>query len=308
LGLISDGATVSAINPTSGEQIGISTTSKGFACLTIGAYKGPFILKLSGASGGTYYDAGLGGPVSMDSAESLLALVPTDATNGTKTGSSFGINTFTHMAAAFAGVTPNQLKITGNTTTINDAMYDAIARTRLALGLPVDVTKTSLTNNLNSLIAQEVTSASIKTIDISKPGGYMGLLLAELASASANNSIRNLLVLSKSLAKEVANYVAAANKSTAAADFLKTSDVVEIRRALATVGSGASKYKNSCYSISSSDDAVFTSNFTLAEKSLNANPSSAQLSEAIIVEKVALTNQNNGLVYSFASTKASGCQ
>jgi hypothetical protein len=244
----------------------------------------------------------------MDSGESLLALVPTDATNGTKTGSSFGINTFTHMAAAFAGVTPGNLSITGETKAINDAMYGAIARTRLALGLPVDVTKTSLTNNLNSLIAQEVTSASIKTIDISKPGGYMGLFLAELASASASNSSRNLLALSKSLATEATKYVDAANKSTAATKFLESSDVVEIRKALATVGSGASKYKNSCYSIASSDDTVFTSNFTLAEKSLNANPSSAQLSEAIVVDTVALTNQNNALVYSFASTKASGCQ
>jgi len=241
----------------------------------------------------------------------LLALVPTDATNGTKTGSSFGINTFTHMAAAFAGVTTNQLLIAGDTKAITDAMYGAIARTRLVLGLPVDLNKTSLTNNLNSLIAQEVTSASIKTIDISKPGGYMGLFLAELASASTSNSSRNLLAVSKSLALVAQNYVAAttvANKSVVATNFLKSADVVEIRKALAAVGSGVSKYKNSCYSLSSSDETLMNTSFTSAEKSLNADPSTAQLSEAIVVDKLALTNQNNGLVYSFASTKASGCQ
>ena len=137
----------------------------------------------------------------------------------------------------------------------------------------------------------------------------MGLFLAELAWESAKKR-RNLLALSKSLALEVANYVAAAagDKSTVATNFIKSSDVVEIRRALAAVGSGASKYKNNCYSIPSSDETLITTNFTLAEKSLNANPSSAQLSEAIVVDTVALINQNNALVYSFASTKASGCQ
>lgn len=302
IGYIGSGAAVQAIDPATGLPIASGAISSGYVDLDLGKHTGPFILKMTGGSGTTYFDPGLNGEVPFTASDALLALVPGNADSGTAKGSSFGISTLTHMAAGFANVNPSSpVMAESNSVSVATQMQRAIALTRLAMGFPSDSAKLRSIHNFNPLLPPEVITSAKPTIDVSKPGGFLGVFLAELASNSRSGSGRSALDVAKSL------YTAAADVANTKDTFASTNDSIEIGKALNAVSSGLSVFANSCYALGSSDLNYMKLAFSAAVSARTLAPSDGQKALAQTVSNLALADQNQALYYPFDYTKQAGC-
>jgi hypothetical protein len=89
------------------------------------------------------------------------------------------------MAAAFAGVDPSNgsLPTLGDGETYQQVMLRAYARVRQALGL-LKQSESTVARALNPLRAPRLISSTVSNLDVSLPGAYMGVYLAELAAAA----------------------------------------------------------------------------------------------------------------------------
>jgi len=278
LGQFSAGALVSAYNATSGQLIDGatgSTDSNGKASLNLGSYSGPFIIKVTGATGVTYYDAGRGGSVPFESGSSLITMVP--ATEMVSSGTSIGVTPLTHMAAGFALSNLNNLKIDPSTQgqTVSDVMLDAYAKARLLMGL-LTPTNASLNLLLNPLLAPEVLASSSGTINLGKEGGYWGVFFAELANAAATDPVfsRTLLEISTSLHNNVRSLKAGTITSAA---FIDLKEFIQIQIATQAMKSGSSVFINRCITIDQTISSAANSLFGTATTQYKLAPSSTEV-------------------------------
>ena len=309
LGAFGEGAKVSVIDPTTGTELAFkNTNTSGVAVVDIGNYSGPMVLRVTGASGVKFYDEGLGGNVDFGSTKTMLAIVPADSLTS---GSSYGITPFTHLAAVFAGLSANTLKITIPTGgTESDVMTNALARTRLLLGLRSDTSKLRNIHTLNLLVAPSVLSSTNASagIDLSTPGGYMGYLLAELARASRASTSTSAIDFAERLAtaglklKTAIDGGQASAITTAVEEFKSSTELANIKQATTQVGAGNNKYIKSCITVNASDAAYLKTVFTQASDAVNLNPSAAQLAEMEINVQSAVLQQSMGNTYSLAKT------
>jgi hypothetical protein len=275
LGKFSAGAVVSAYNATSGlliEGATGTTDSTGTASLNLGSYSGSFIVKVTGATGVTYYDPGLAGSMPFESEATLIAMVP--ATELVSSGTSIGVTPLTHMAAGFALNSLDNLKIepSSQDQTVNDVMLDAYAKTRLLMGL-LTPTNASLNLLLNPLLAPEVLASSSGRINLGKEGGYWGVFFAELANAAANDpdSQRSLREISTSLFNNVRSFKAG---SLTADAFVDLKDFIQVQKATQAMKTGTSAFINRCTTIDQSISTAANSLFGSAKTQYKLAPTS----------------------------------
>ena len=278
LGKFSAGALVSAYNATSGlliEGATGSTDINGKASLNLGSYSGSFIVKVTGATGVTYYDPGLAGSIPFESDSTLIAMVP--ATELVSNGATIGVTPLTHMAAGFAVSSLDNLKIepSSQDQTVSDVMLDAYAKTRLLMGL-LTPTNASLNLMLNPLLAPEILATSSGKINLGKEGGYWGTFFAELAYAAANDpdTQRSLLGISTSLYNNVRSLKAATLTSDG---FVDLKDFIQIQQATQAMKSGTSSFINRCITIDQAISTAANSLFGSAKTQYKLAPSSTVL-------------------------------
>lgn len=309
LGAFGEGAKVSVIDPTTGTELAFkNTNASGVAVIDIGNYSGPMVLRVTGATGVKFYDEGLNGDVDFGSNRAMLAVVPADSLTA---GSSYGITPFTHLAAVFAGLSTNSLKVSKPSGgTESDTMASALARTRLLLGLRSDTTKLRNIHTLNLLVAPTVLSSTNAStgIDLSTPGGYMGYFLAEVARASRASTSTSAIDFAERLAAAGLKLKTAIDGGQASAitaaveEFKGSAELANIKQATAQIGAGNNKYIKTCIAVNASDAAYLKNLFTQASDAVNLNPSAAQLAEMEINIQSAVLQQSMGNTYSLAKT------
>jgi len=201
LGAFSSGAVVTAINPENGQDlVTAQTNAQGEARLELLNFQSPFVLRVRGASGVIYFNEADGDSAPFGSGESLFALVPAPPDRAVANGVRIGVTPLTHMAAAFAGVDPSNgsLPTLGDGETYQQVMLRAYARVRQALGL-LKQSESTVARALNPLRAPRLISSTVSNLDVSLPGAYMGVYLAELAAAAQRVNEVNPLDFAKTM-------------------------------------------------------------------------------------------------------------
>jgi hypothetical protein len=128
------------------------------------------VVKVSLAAGASYFNEKTGANVTITAANpiSLLSVVPAVAS-----GQAVGVTPITNMAAKLAGLTADAVGTGTLATTVTaDAIYSAVAKTNLALGLP------AVTNILAAPVAA--------TLAAPKPTETLGNILAVMAKNTAS--------------------------------------------------------------------------------------------------------------------------
>ena len=167
------GGTVTVYSST-GVLLGTATTSAtdGKASVSLANYTAgsPVVVKVSLAAGASYFNEKTGANVTITAANpvSMLSVMP-----AVTTGQAVGVTPITNMAAKLAGLTAAAVGAGTLATTVTaDAIYTAVAKTNLALGLPAS------TNILAAPVAATVTAP--------KPTETMGNILAVMAKNTAS--------------------------------------------------------------------------------------------------------------------------
>ena len=162
------GGTVNVYSST-GTLLGTATTSNtdGKANVSLSNYTPgtPIIVKVSLGAGASYFNEKTGINVNVTAANpiSLLSVLP-----DVGIGQTVGVTPITNMAAKLAGLTPNAVGSGTLATTVTaDAIYTAVAKTNLVLGLPAS------TNILAAPVAATVTAPN--------PTEPLGQILAVMA-------------------------------------------------------------------------------------------------------------------------------
>ena len=186
------GATVFVYNAT-GTLLGTGTTgSDGKANLSLTGYTAgqPIIIKTVLGVGSFYFNEKTGAnttPVTAtETPVTLMAVVPAVAT-----GQAVGVTPLTNMAAAFVGVTATTT--TPTKTVTSAAVYEAVAKTNLALGLPAttNITEAPIAATASNWdkVAGVITGSSTAT------GAVTGKILAEMAKASTSTPAAQAVAL-----------------------------------------------------------------------------------------------------------------
>jgi hypothetical protein len=167
------GGTVNVYSNT-GTLLGTATTgaADGKASVSLSNYTvgSPVVVKVSLAAGASYFNEKTGANVTITAANpiSLLSVVPAVAS-----GQAVGVTPITNMAAKLAGLTADAVGTGTLATTVTaDAIYSAVAKTNLALGLPAS------TNILAAPVAA--------TLAAPKPTETLGNILAVMAKNTAS--------------------------------------------------------------------------------------------------------------------------
>ncbi len=162
------GGTVSVYNST-GTLLGSATTSNtdGKATVNMANYTdgSPVIVKVTLSAGASYFNEKTGTNTTVTAANpvSLLSVLPAVAA-----GQAVGVTPITSMAAKLAGLNADTVGATALTTPVSaDAIYSAVAKTNLALGLPATT---------NILAAPVAATAAAPT-----PSETLGKVLASMA-------------------------------------------------------------------------------------------------------------------------------
>ena len=157
---------------STGTLLGTATTSNtdGMASVSLSNYTDgtPIIVKVSLGAGASYFNEKTGINVNVTAANpiSLLSVLPEVGIG--KTVQTVGVTPITNMAAKMAGLTANAVGSGTLATAITaDAIYTAVAKTNLVLGLPAS------TNILAAPVAATVTSPN--------PTEPLGQILAVMA-------------------------------------------------------------------------------------------------------------------------------
>jgi hypothetical protein len=149
------GGTVNVYSNT-GTLLGTATTSNtdGKASVSLSSYTAgtPVIVKVSLGAGSSYFDEKKGINVNVTAANTISLLSVLPEVNIGKTAQTVGVTPITNMAAKMAGLTANAVGSGTLAATITaDAIYTAVAKTNLVLGLPAS------TNILAAPVAATVT-------------------------------------------------------------------------------------------------------------------------------------------------------
>jgi len=179
LGAFGAGATVAFIKPD-GTAIGSALTgANGAAIVDMGTYTGPFISKVTGGPGVTFYNEKTLGRDAFGATDTLLAIVPAVPTGASP---SLGVTALTNAAAAVLVADPASPKIAGtDAATIKSQIAVANATVAVAAGLPAGVDMLSAPQALSSP-TDKITSTSPAAV-------AYGAYLAALAQAAPTSSI-----------------------------------------------------------------------------------------------------------------------
>lgn len=316
LGRVSGKVTVEAFNPLTGALITGATAlvdaSTGSASLELGGYSGSLVLKVTLDKTAKYYDEGVSKDALVGNEFVLLGLVPASSI---KNNTEFSVSMLTHAAAAFAGVRADNLKMSGaDNASIQTGMLEALARTRLILGLrSIPTSETEARFALNPLTSTDPLSLTTAAagVDTSKAGGYLSLLLAELAKeAAAESQLANpsALGLAQVIHASVSNLVAAQYSSAAAKTFQDSVGNLVLSRALENVGGGSSKFLSKCKLISSALTKNINARFKTPTDRMTAAPSASDLAKVVEELQFSVGLQNKGFTPSaFDSQQLSTC-
>jgi len=321
LGAFSAGATVEIYNATTGVLIGNPTTtgSDGTATIDLGAFTDPFVIKVYGAATGvTYYDENNQTTAPLLANDVLLAMVPASA--AVSTSARIGVTPLTHMAAAFAGLSANNLQVIPTAGTVASTMLNAYARVRYAMGLGLQ-SDNAAKRYLNPLLAPAPLSAStIATgVDLSRAGGYYGLFLAELAKNGAlSTSQFSPMGFANRLAAEAETMRAptgdgrTAYDDTARDDFQASEASTVLNQTTvsvaATNGSGAptSTFANRCIAIPTASRLAINGALTNANGAFKLQPTDGELSQLAAELNSEITTQLSGAPVNMTGTRLTG--
>ena len=173
LGAFGAGANVAFIKPD-GSVIGTAATgATGAAVVDMGTYVGPFISKVTGGPGVTFYNEKTLGRDPFGATDTLMAIVPAVPTG---TSPSLGVTALTNAAAAVLIADPANPKIAGtDLATIKSQIAVANATVAVAAGLPAGV---------DMLSAPQALSSPTDKISSTSPAAVAyGAYLAALAQA-----------------------------------------------------------------------------------------------------------------------------
>ena len=316
LGRVSGKVTVEAYNPQTGALISGGTAlvdaNTGAAALELGGYSGSVVLKVTLDATAKYYDEGKAADATVGNEFVLLGMVPASSI---KNNTEFSVSILTHTAAAFAGLRSDNLKITAaDADAVQTAMLEALARTRLMLGLRyIPSSETEARFALNPLTATDPlsTSTAAAGVDTSKAGGYLSLLLAELAKeAGAETQLANpsALGLAQVMHASVANLVAAQYSAAAAKTFQDSVGNLVLSRALDNVGGGKSTFLSKCKLISSALTKSINARFKSPTDRMTAAPSAGDLAGMVEELQFSIGLQNKGFTPSaFDAQQLSTC-
>lgn len=316
LGRVSGKVSVEAYNPQTGSLISGATAlvsaTTGAAAIELGGYTGSLVLKVTFDKDAKYYDEGKAADVPVGSEFVLLGMIPASSI---KNNTEYSVSILTHAAAAFAGLRSDNLKVTATSAGgIEAAMYEALARTRLMLGLrSIPSTETEARFALNPLTATDPLSSTTAAagIDTSQSGGYLSLMLAELAKeAGSESQLPNpsILGLGQVLHTSVSNLVAQKYSADSAKTFQDSVGNLVLSRALNAVGSGNSKFLSKCKLISSALTSSINARFKSPTDRMTAVPSDGDLANVVADLQFAIGLQNKGLTpLAFDSQQLSTC-
>jgi len=183
LGAFGAGANVAFIRPDGSQIAAAQTTTTGAAVLDMGAYTGPFISRVTGGPGVTFYNEKTLGRDSFGANETLLAIVPAvPKASSTGEAPSLGVTALTNAAASVLITNPASPSISGSVLeTIASQISVANATVAVAAGLPAGV---------DMLSAPRALSSSTDKISSTNPAAVAyGAYLAALAQAAPTASI-----------------------------------------------------------------------------------------------------------------------
>jgi hypothetical protein len=173
LGAFGAGANVAFIRPDGTAIASALTAANGAAVLDIGTYSGPFISKVTGGPGVTFYNEKTLGRDAFGATDTLMAIVPSVPTGATP---SLGVTPLTNAAASVLIADPANPKIAGtDAATIRSQISVANATVAVAAGLPAGV---------DMLSAPQALSSPTDKISSTSPAAVAyGAYLAALAQA-----------------------------------------------------------------------------------------------------------------------------
>ena len=179
LGAFGAGATVAFIKPDGSIIASATTGATGAAVVDMGTYSGPFISRVTGGPGVTFYNEKTLGRDAFGATDTLLAIVPSVPTGSSP---SLGVTALTNAAAAVLVADPASPKIAGtDAATIKSQIAVANATVAVAAGLPAGV---------DMLSAPQALSSPTDKITSTNPAAVAyGAYLAALAQAAPTSSI-----------------------------------------------------------------------------------------------------------------------
>ena len=142
LGGVSSGVKAEIFRPDTGERLASGTTnSSGVADIQyFSTFRGPMVVKVSGATDATYYDYRVDAARPFSGGQSLLAVVPQSVSD--KTTAEYGVTPFTQAVAAVTGVQSDSSGISIPLSLTADQLSAAVTKAMVYFGL--DPTKVDL--------------------------------------------------------------------------------------------------------------------------------------------------------------------
>ncbi len=183
LGAFGAGANVAFIRPDGSLIAAAQTNAAGVAELDMGAYTGPFISRVTGGPGVTFYNEKTLGRDAFGANDTLLAIVPSvPKASPTGVAPSLGVTALTNAAASVLIANPASPSISGAVaSTIASQISVANATVAVAAGLPAGV---------DMLSAPQALSSPTDKISSTSPAAVAyGAYLAALAQAAPTSSI-----------------------------------------------------------------------------------------------------------------------
>jgi len=187
LGSFGAGANVAFIRPDGSLITSAQTNAAGVAELDMGAYTGPFISRVTGGPGVTFYNEKTLGRDAFSANDTLLAIVPSvPKASSTSVSPSLGVTALTNAAASVLIANPASPSILGAVaSTIASQISVANATVAVAAGLPAGV---------DMLSAPQALSSPTDKISSTSPAAVAyGAYLAALAQAAPTSSILDSL-------------------------------------------------------------------------------------------------------------------
>ena len=195
LGAFGAGANVTFIRPDGSLIAAAQTDATGAATLNMGAYTGPFISKVTGGPGVTFYNEKTLGRDAFGANDTLLAIVPSvPKASSTGVAPSLGVTALTNAAASVLISNPASPTISGAVAdTIASQISVANATVAVAAGLPAGVDMLSAPQALSSA-TDKISSTSPAAVAY---GAYLAALAQAAPTASILDSVKAMAADSK---------------------------------------------------------------------------------------------------------------
>jgi hypothetical protein len=195
LGAFGAGANVTFIKPDGSQIAAAQTDATGAATLNMGAYTGPFISKVTGGPGVTFYNEKTLGRDPFGANDTLLAIVPSvPKASAAGVAPSLGVTALTNAAASVLIANPASPSISGAVAdTIASQISVANATVAVAAGLPAGVDMLSAPQALSSP-TDKISSTSPAAVAY---GAYLAALAQAAPTASILDSVKAMAADSK---------------------------------------------------------------------------------------------------------------